>query len=155
MASCSSKAKRWTRTTWLTCCDVSMQLQATVRVLTRSVGLSTHRRRTALTTPLTAAIDVAGAVFRQLCVLSSAARALLSNDLSESCARLEADGTCPPMTQTSMKLLRDALKKVVDAGAALLPPVEQHVAPHLPMDDESPPVAPARVETTDASTRKR
>lgn len=71
-----------------------------------------------------AAIDVAGAVFRQLCVLSSAARALLSNDLSESCARLEADGTCPPMTRTSTKLLRDALKKVVDAGAAFLPPVE-------------------------------
>ena len=72
-----------------------------------------------------AANEVAGAVFRQLCVLSSAARALLSNDLSESCARLEADGTCPPMTRTSMKLLRDALKKVVDAGAAFLPPVEQ------------------------------
>jgi hypothetical protein len=45
------------------------------------------------------------------------------------------------MTRTSTKLLRDALKKVVDAGAAFLPPVEQHVAPQL---DETPPVAPAR-----------
>ncbi len=74
-------------------------------------------------------------------MLSSAARALLSNELSECCARLEGDGTYPPMTRTSTKLLRDALKKVVDAGAAFLPPVEQHVAPQL---YETPPVAPAR-----------
>ena len=65
-----------------------------------------------------------GLCVRQLCVLSSAARALLSNELSESCALLEADGTYPPMTWTSTKLLRDALKKVVDAGAAFPPPVE-------------------------------
>ena len=71
-----------------------------------------------------AATGVAWALFSQLCMLPSAVRALLSNDLSESCARLEADGTCPPMTRTSTKLLRDALKKVVDAGAAFLPPVE-------------------------------
>ncbi len=101
-----------------------------------------------------AATGVAGALFSQLCMLPSAVRALLSNDRSESGARLEADGTCPPMTRTSMKLLRDALKKVVHAGAAFLPPIEQHVAPHCQWQMR-PLLWHPCVELTDASTRKR